>query len=78
MQFDRYILSSDQQGNLLFLDIEDGKVHEKLFVGAGLSKPIVSEKELIAVTNKKIYKFRSNRLGLKLKLMWDKIWDYIT
>ena len=73
VQFDKFIISTDTSGNILFLDRETGKVAEKFFVGDGVATPYVNKNELYILTESKIYKFFNNRLAFKLKIMWESL-----
>ncbi len=77
-QFDEFVLSSDTEGNLLFLNISDGQVKEKVYIGEGVSTPIIEGQDLYVVTKSRIYKFKNNRISFKMKLLMKKLKEKIT
>ncbi|RAP27329.1 hypothetical protein DID74_00530 [Candidatus Marinamargulisbacteria bacterium SCGC AG-333-B06] len=78
MHFDQYIISSDLLGNILFLDIENGKVKDKIEVGAGVTKPIIKGKNIIIITSDKIIMLENKRIKFRLKLIGRKVKGYFT
>tara|TARA_A100001015_G_scaffold108466_1_gene120305 strand:- start:8927 stop:10141 length:1215 start_codon:yes stop_codon:yes gene_type:complete len=78
VNFDRYILSVNDAGELLFLSVEDGSLRSFVEVGQGMSRPIVVQDDLYVMTNTKIYRFFSNRIGFKARLLWKKFLNSIT
>ena len=73
VQFDNYIISSDTEGNILFLDYKTGELKEKYYVGEGMATPIVHNDQLYVMTNDKLIHFTNTRLLFKAKLYWDKL-----
>ena len=78
IHFDRYILSSDLLGNILFLDIKNGAIKEKFEIGKGISKPIISGRKMIVMTNSKIIMLENKRIRFRMKLIGRKIKNYFT
>ena len=78
VHFDKYILSANSKGDLLFLNINDGNEDYSTFVGEGITTPIVNQEDLYVMTNNKIYRFFSNRIGFKIKLFWERFLESIT
>ncbi|RAP27780.1 hypothetical protein DID78_05860 [Candidatus Marinamargulisbacteria bacterium SCGC AG-343-D04] len=78
LHFDNYIVSSNSEGYVLFLDINTGVVHEKILVGDGMSTPIIKDNTMYLVTKDKIYFFKSSRIGLIFKIYWEKFLEVIS
>tara|TARA_B100000427_G_scaffold103150_2_gene85260 strand:+ start:160 stop:1365 length:1206 start_codon:yes stop_codon:yes gene_type:complete len=78
VHFDKYIISSDLAGNILFLNIKNGKIEDKINVGKGISKPIISGRNIFIVTNSDIIMLESKRLRFRIKLLGRKIKKYLT
>ncbi len=78
IHFDKYIISSDVEGNMLFLDIDNGAIKERIEVGQGISKPIINGKHIIVMTNDKIIMLENKRMKFRLKLIGKKVKGYFT
>ena len=78
IHFDKYIVSSDLEGNILFLDIDNGEIVETVEVGMGISRPIIQDRKIIVMTNDKIIMLENKRLKFRLKLIGSKVKNYFT
>ncbi len=78
IHFDKYIVSSDLEGNILFLDIDNGEIVESVEVGMGISRPIIQDRKIIVMTNDKIIMLENKRLKFRLKLIGSKVKNYFT
>ena len=78
IHFDKYIVSSDLEGNILFLDIDNGEIIDAVDVGKGISRPIIQGRKIIVMTNDKIIMLENKRLKFRLKLIGSKVKNYFT
>jgi hypothetical protein len=76
--FDKYIISADLEGNLLFLNSDNGVLESNINVGTGITKPVIVKNTAVIMTDKKVVLIQNNRLGFKVKLLLKKIKTYFT
>jgi outer membrane protein assembly factor BamB len=76
--FDKYIISADLEGNLLFLNSDNGKLESKINIGAGITKPVIVKNTAVIMTDKKVILIQNNRLAFKFKLLLKQIKTYFT
>ena len=77
VNFDRYILAANNAGELVFLNVNDGSVMSAFYVGKGICKPVINNEDLYIMTDDRIYRFFSNRVIFKARLLWDRFIDSI-
>lgn len=78
IHFDKYIMSFDDDGNILFLDLKSGDLLGKLQVLGDVSKPLIYKDKAFIMTSEKIYMIKNTRLFFRLKLFYSRVKDLVT
>jgi hypothetical protein len=78
IHFDKYIMSFDDEGNILFLDLKTGKLLGKVPVVGAVSRPLIYKDKTFIMTSEKVYMIKNTRFLFKLKLFYIKLKDLVT
>ena len=78
IHFDKYIMSFDNEGNVLFLDLKTGDSLGKIPLVGDVSKPLVFKDKAFIMTSEKIYMIKNKRFMFRVKLFYNKIKELVT
>ena len=78
IHFDKYIMSFDDDDNILFLDLKTGKAQGRVPVIGDVSKPLIYKDKTFIMTSEKVYMIKNTRFLFRLKLFYNKLKDMVT